>query len=57
VYYKDNEQKYKVLPTLILPGLACTSCFEDTDLWHRATVLKIVDDDNLQVIKIFECNI
>lgn len=56
VYYKDNEQKYKVIPTLILPGMACISCFEDSGLWHRAKVLKIVDDDNLQVIKIFKFN-
>jgi len=52
VYYKDNETKYKVLPKLIIPELACTSCFEDSDLWHRAMVMKIVDDENVQVIKI-----
>jgi len=57
VYYNANETKYKVSPTLILPGLACTSIFEDSNSWHRAKVLKIVDDDNVQVIKIFKFNI
>ncbi|KAL5236605.1 hypothetical protein ACI65C_004015 [Semiaphis heraclei] len=50
LYYKENEIKYKVLPKLILPDLACTSCFEDTGLWHRATVMKIVDDENVQLL-------
>lgn len=54
MYYNENEKKFKVLPKLILQGLACTSCFEDSGLWHRATVLKIIDDENVQVIKIFE---
>lgn len=57
VYYNDNEKKYKVIPTLILPGLPCTSIFEDSNSWHRAIVLRIVDDDNVQVIKIFKYNI
>jgi len=54
LYYNENETKYKVLPKLILPELACTSCFEDSGMWHRATVMKIVDDENVQVIKIFK---
>jgi len=54
VYYNKNENKFKVLPKLILPKLACTSCFEDSGLWHRATVLKIIDDENVQVIKFFK---
>lgn len=54
VYYNDNEKKYKVIPKLIFPGLACTSCFEDSGSWHRAKVLKIVDEENVQVIKMFK---
>jgi len=54
VYYNKNEEKYKVIPNLILPELACTSCFEDSKLWHRATVLKIVDEENVKVTKIFK---
>ncbi|XP_022169440.1 uncharacterized protein LOC111033146 isoform X1 [Myzus persicae] len=50
VYYNENEKKFKVLPKLILQGLACTSCFEDSGLWHRATVLKIIDDENVQLL-------
>jgi len=54
VFYKENEEKYKVIPTLILPELACTSRFEETDWWHRAKVLKIIDEENVQVIMIFK---
>ncbi|XP_015370255.1 PREDICTED: uncharacterized protein LOC107166201 [Diuraphis noxia] len=50
LFYKKNETKYKVLPQLILQNLACTSCFEDSGLWHRATVMKIVDDKNVQLL-------
>lgn len=54
IFYNENEEKYKVLPKLILPELACISCFEDSGLWHRAIVLKIVNEENVQVIKIFK---
>ncbi|XP_026816464.1 uncharacterized protein LOC113555992 isoform X2 [Rhopalosiphum maidis] len=50
VYYNENEEKYKVIPKLILPELACTSCFEDSNLWHRAIVLKIVDEENVKLL-------
>ncbi|CAH1731463.1 unnamed protein product [Aphis gossypii] len=50
VYYNNNEEKYKVVPNLILPEMACTSRFEDSKLWHRATVLKIVDEENVQLL-------
>uniref|UniRef100_A0A2H8TF29 Tudor domain-containing protein 1 n=1 Tax=Melanaphis sacchari TaxID=742174 RepID=A0A2H8TF29_9HEMI len=50
LYYKDNEEKYKVIPKLIIPELACISCFEDSNLWHRATVLKIIDEENVQLL-------
>jgi len=52
-FYNENEEKYKVLPKLILPELACTSYTKGTNLWHRAIVLKIVDEENVQVIRDF----
>ncbi|XP_027842505.2 tudor domain-containing protein 5-like isoform X2 [Aphis gossypii] len=48
-FYNENEEKYKVLPKLILPELACTSYTKGTNLWHRAKVLKIVDEENVQL--------
>ncbi|KAF0756349.1 tudor domain-containing protein 5-like [Aphis craccivora] len=48
-FYNENEEKYKVLPTLILPELTCTSYTKGTNLWHRAKVLKIVDEENVQL--------
>lgn len=53
-FYNENEEKYKVLPKLILPGLACTSYTKGTNLWHRAKVLKLVDEENVQVIRDFK---
>jgi len=50
VFYNDNEEKYTVLPELIITGLACTSCFEDTKLWHRATVLNIIDELRVELL-------
>ncbi|XP_025199021.1 tudor domain-containing protein 5-like, partial [Melanaphis sacchari] len=48
-FYNENEEKYKVLPKLIFPELACISCIKDTNLWHRAKVLKIVDEENVEL--------
>ncbi|CAH1731461.1 unnamed protein product [Aphis gossypii] len=52
-YYEKNEEKYKVIPRLILPELPCASCYEDSNLWLRAMVLNIVDEENVKVTKIF----
>ncbi|KAE9528672.1 hypothetical protein AGLY_012247 [Aphis glycines] len=49
-YYKKNEEKYKVIPRLILPELPCASCYEDSNLWHRAMVLNIVDEENVKLL-------
>uniref|UniRef100_A0A2S2P5Q8 Tudor domain-containing protein 5 n=1 Tax=Schizaphis graminum TaxID=13262 RepID=A0A2S2P5Q8_SCHGA len=48
-FYNENEEKYKVLPKLILPELACISCTKDTNLWHRAKVLQIIDEENVKL--------
>ncbi|XP_050066598.1 uncharacterized protein LOC126555758 [Aphis gossypii] len=47
-YYEKNEEKYQVIPRLILPELPCASCYEDSNLWHRAMVLNIVDEENVK---------
>jgi len=53
-FYNENEEKYKVSPKLILPELPCISCIKDTNLWHRAKVLKIVDEKSVQVLMYFK---
>ncbi|XP_050528415.1 uncharacterized protein LOC126898446 [Daktulosphaira vitifoliae] len=51
-FYNDtsNEDKCKVLPELVTPGLPCISRFEDSMQWHRAVVLKLIDEDNVQLL-------
>ncbi|XP_050063063.1 uncharacterized protein LOC126552407 [Aphis gossypii] len=49
LYYEKNEEKYKVIPRLILPELPCASCYEDSNLWLRAMVLNIVDEENVKL--------
>lgn len=53
LFYNTNEEKYKLLPELVQVRLPCVSCFEDTGLWHRAKVIKIVDDLRVQVNYMF----
>ncbi|XP_060857955.1 uncharacterized protein LOC132935429 isoform X2 [Metopolophium dirhodum] len=48
-FYNENEEKYKVSAKLILPELPCTSYIKGTNFWHRAKVLKIVDEENVQL--------
>jgi len=54
LFYDTNEEKYKVLPEYVQVGLPCASRFEDSKLWHRAKVMKIVDDLNVQVNSLFK---
>lgn len=53
LFYDNNEDKYRVLPELITAGLACASCFEDSQQWHRAKVINVVDEHNVKVNTVF----
>lgn len=48
-FYLFNEEKYQILPDLIIVGLPCTSQFENSKLWHRAKVVDIIDDMHVRV--------
>lgn len=40
---------YNIAPDLIIEGLVCTSQFEDSQLWHRAVVTEIIDENYIKV--------
>lgn len=52
-FYEKNEDYYKVVPELLTVGLACTSHFENSGIWHRAKILKIFDENSVQVNKLY----
>lgn len=49
IFYMFNEVKYQILPELIIVGLPCAIQFEDTNVWHRAKVLEIIDNLRVKV--------
>lgn len=48
-FYSKNDELYIIKPEYIISGLVCALRYESTGEWHRALILRLVDEKSVQV--------
>ncbi|XP_050426306.1 tudor domain-containing protein 7-like [Adelges cooleyi] len=48
-FYNSNQNDYEIPPGLISEGVPCVCIFEESVLWHRAVVLKVIDENSVRL--------